>query len=107
MSFGVLNYSGMLFNKGNTRTPLSAAIGGRVKTTNHVEFVTGQEYTGGGTGSQPAISEGVADRTHGQRCDARAENERNADIPRGRWRIVCEDVQYGHAVWRKHRKSGR
>ena len=56
-SFGVLNYSGMLFNKGNTRTPLSAAIGGRVKTTNHVEFVTGQEYTGGGTGTQPSISE--------------------------------------------------
>ena len=40
-SFGVLNYSGMLFNKGNTRTPLSAIIGGRAKTTNHVEFVTG------------------------------------------------------------------
>lgn len=56
-SFGVLNYSGMLFNKGNTRTPLSAAIGGRVKTTNHVEFVTGQEYTGGGAGTQPSISE--------------------------------------------------
>ena len=56
-SFGVLNYSGMLFNKGNTRCPLSSIIGGRAKTTNHVEFVTGQEYTGGGTGSQPAISE--------------------------------------------------
>lgn len=56
-SFGVLNYSGMLFNKGNTRCPLSAAIGARSKTTNHVEFVTGQEYTGGGTGSQPGISE--------------------------------------------------
>lgn len=56
-SFGVLNYSGMLFNKGNTRCPLSTMIGGRAKTTNHVEFVTGQEYTGGGTGSQPAISE--------------------------------------------------
>lgn len=56
-SFGVLNYSGALFNKGNTRTPLSSAIGGRAKTTNHVEFVTGQEYTGGGTGTQPAISE--------------------------------------------------
>ena len=28
-SFGVLNYSGMLFNKGTTRTPLSAIIGGR------------------------------------------------------------------------------
>ena len=56
-SFGVLNYSGMLFNRGNTRTPLSSIIGGRAKTTNHVEFVTGQEYTGGGAGSQPAISE--------------------------------------------------
>ena len=55
-SFGVLNYSGMLFNKGNTRTPLSSMIGGRAKTTNHVEFVTGQEYTSGG-GSQPEISE--------------------------------------------------
>ena len=47
-SFGVLNYSGMLFNKGNTRTPLSSIIGGRAKTTNHVEFVTGQEFTSGG-----------------------------------------------------------
>lgn len=56
-SFGVLNYSGMLFNKGNTRTPLSAIIGSKAKTTNHVEFVTGQEYTAGGNGSQPAISE--------------------------------------------------
>lgn len=56
-SFGVLNYSGMLFNKGNTRTPLSSIIGSKAKTTNHVEFVTGQEYTAGGDGSQPAISE--------------------------------------------------
>lgn len=56
-SFGVLNYSGMLFNKGNTRTPLSSIIGSKAKTTNHVEFVTGQEYTAGGAGSQPGISE--------------------------------------------------
>lgn len=56
-SFEVLNYSGMLFNKGNIRTPLSSIIGSRAKVTNHVEFVTGQEYTGGGAGSQPAISE--------------------------------------------------
>lgn len=55
-SFGVLNYSGMLFNKGNTRTPLSSIIGSKAKTTNHVEFVTGQEYTTEG-GSQPEISE--------------------------------------------------
>ena len=55
-SFGVLNYSGMLFNKGNTRCPLSSIIGGRTKTTKHVEFVTGQEYTTEG-GAQPGISE--------------------------------------------------
>ena len=59
MSFGVLNYSGMLFNKGNTRTPLSSIIGGRAKITNHVEFVTGQEFTSGG-GAQPAISESAS-----------------------------------------------
>lgn len=59
-SFEVLNYSGMLFNKGNNRTPFSSMIGGRQKTTNHVEFVIGQEYTGGGQGSQPAISEAAS-----------------------------------------------
>lgn len=56
-SFGVLNYSGMLFNTGNTRCPLSSIIGSRTKITNHVEFVTGVEYAGGGAGSQPEISE--------------------------------------------------
>lgn len=55
-SFGVLNYSGMLFNKGNTRTPLSSIIGGRLKVTDHVEFVCGQYYTSSG-GNQPEISE--------------------------------------------------
>ncbi len=55
-SFGVVNFSGLLFNKGNTRTPLSSIIGSRQKTTNHVEFVTGQEYTTEG-GAQPEISE--------------------------------------------------
>lgn len=58
-SFGVLNYSGALFNKGNTRTPLSTMIGGRAKTTNHVEFVTGQEYSTAG-GEQPNISENAS-----------------------------------------------
>lgn len=56
-SFRTLNYSGMLFNKGNTKTPLSSIIGSRAKSTNHVEFVIGQEYTGGGDGEQPEISE--------------------------------------------------
>lgn len=55
-SFGVLNYSGLLFNRGNTSTPLSSSLNGKTAYTNHVEFVTGQEYTVGG-GSQPEISE--------------------------------------------------
>lgn len=59
MSFGVLNYSGMLFNHGNTKTPLSSMIGGRQKVTDHVEFAMGQEYTAGG-GSQPSISESAS-----------------------------------------------
>ena len=44
-SFGVLNYSGMLFNKGNTRTPFLSMISGKTKYTNSVEFILGQEYT--------------------------------------------------------------
>lgn len=56
LSFTSLNYSGMLFNKGNTKTPFSTLIGGRRKSTNHVEFTTGLEFTTAG-GSQPAITE--------------------------------------------------
>jgi hypothetical protein len=55
-SFGVLNYSGMLFNKGNTKVPFSTLIANRGRNTNSVEFTTGLEYQTGG-GSQPAISE--------------------------------------------------
>lgn len=58
-SFGVLNYSGMLFNHGNTRTPFSTLIGARQKVTDHVEFAMGQEFTSGG-GTQPAISESAS-----------------------------------------------
>lgn len=59
MSFGVPNYSGMLFNKGNTKTPFSTLIGGKRKYTNHVEFVTGQEFETA-QGSQPEISESAS-----------------------------------------------
>ena len=58
-SFGVLNYSGMLFNKGNTATPLSSILGGRTKVVDHVEFATGQDFTSGG-GAQPNISENAS-----------------------------------------------
>lgn len=55
-SFGVANYSGMLFNKGNVKTPFSTLIANKAKKTNSVEFTTGQEYQTSG-GSQPSISE--------------------------------------------------
>ena len=57
MSFNCPNYSGLLFNKGNTKTPFSTLIGAngwRISTS--TEFTTGQEYETA-KGSQPAISE--------------------------------------------------
>lgn len=56
MSGNTPNFSGMLFNKGNTKTPFSTMIGAHRKYTNHTEFVTGQEYETA-EGSQPDISE--------------------------------------------------
>lgn len=56
-SFATLNYSGVLFNKGNTRTPFLSIASARPRYTNSVEFVTGQEYSTGMDGSQPEISE--------------------------------------------------
>ena len=56
MSGNTPNFSGMLFNKGNTKTPFSTLIGAHRKFTNHTEFVTGQEYETA-EGSQPDISE--------------------------------------------------
>ncbi len=91
MSFGVLNYSGMLFNKGNTRTPLSSIIGGRAKTTNHVEFVTGQEYTTGG-GEQPSISECFSDRSRSHRCYPYPEDQCDSDFSGVCGHFLREDV---------------
>ena len=53
-SFGVLNYSGLLFNRNNVRTPLVNALSRKV--TNHVEFTVSSEYAQG-TPSIPSISE--------------------------------------------------
>ena len=55
-SFNCPNYSGLLYNKSNTKTPFLNAISGRVKYTNSVEFVTGQYYTSE-EGEIPNISE--------------------------------------------------
>ncbi len=55
-SFNTLNYSGLLYNKANTNTPFLNAISGKVKYTQSVEFVTGQEYSSE-EGDIPAISE--------------------------------------------------
>lgn len=55
-SFAVPNYSGLLYNKANTKTPFLNMISGKVKYTNSVEFVCGQYYTSE-EGAIPAISE--------------------------------------------------
>lgn len=55
-SFNVPNYSGMLYNKANTKTPFLNMISGGVKYTNSVEFVCGQLYSSE-EGEIPEISE--------------------------------------------------
>ena len=55
-SFACPNYSGLLYNKANTKTPFLNMISGNVKYTNSVEFVTGQFYTSE-EGAIPNISE--------------------------------------------------
>lgn len=55
-SFGVPNYSGILFNKSNTKTPFLNMIAGKTKYTNAVKFVLGQEYASE-EGDIPNISE--------------------------------------------------
>ena len=55
-SFSCPNYSGLLYNKANTKTPFLNMISGNVKYTNSVEFVTGQFYTSE-EGVIPNISE--------------------------------------------------
>lgn len=55
-SFSCPNYSGLLYNKANTKTPFLNMISGRVKYTNSVEFVCGQYYTSE-EGTIPSISE--------------------------------------------------
>lgn len=55
-SFACPNYSGLLYNKANTKTPFLNMISGNVRYTNSVEFVTGQFYTSE-EGAIPNISE--------------------------------------------------
>lgn len=59
-SHNLLNYSGLLFAKGNSATPFSTLIGGKSRTTNSWLFPTSLEYEIGGGNSQPAISESAS-----------------------------------------------
>lgn len=52
----VIEYSGMLFNRGRVEHPFSDMIGGKSYNVNHTEFVVGQEYATA-DGTQPKISE--------------------------------------------------
>lgn len=56
-SHNLLNYSGMLFAKGNTATPFSTLIGGKSRTSASFKFPTSLVYEIGGGESQPAITE--------------------------------------------------
>lgn len=55
-SFGVLNYSGEIFKKGNQKTPFLSMISGKTKYAQSVEFVLSQEFTPE-EGAIPNISE--------------------------------------------------
>lgn len=52
----LLTYSGILFDKGNKKTPFLTSIDGKTRNTKSWEFAMSQDYTTGG-GSQPAITE--------------------------------------------------
>ena len=56
-SHNLLNYSGLLFSKGDTSTPFSTLIGGKSRTVNHWSFPCSLAFTPGGGVSQPAITE--------------------------------------------------
>lgn len=56
-SHNMLNYAGMLFNKGNVRTPFSTMIGVRQKVSPSAEFITSLSETSEGGTAQPAITE--------------------------------------------------
>lgn len=53
----VLNYSGLLFDKGSSKTPLFSLIKDRRSVTQAKDFVVGQYYTTPAATKQPAISE--------------------------------------------------
>lgn len=59
MSFAVPGYSGMLYEKGNNRTPLVTSIINNMRYTNSVEFILGQDYTEE-DGAIPNISENAS-----------------------------------------------
>jgi hypothetical protein len=59
MSFAVPGYSGMLYQKGNSKTPLLTSIMGRQKFSNSVKFALGQEYVEE-EGVIPEISESAS-----------------------------------------------
>lgn len=55
-SHNLLNYFGLLFNKGNTGTPFFNSLAKAMQTSNW-EFPTSIDFTSGGGTSQPAITE--------------------------------------------------
>lgn len=59
-SHNLLNYSGMLFSKGDTSTPFSTLIGGKSREVNHWSFPTSLAFELGSISAQPAITESAS-----------------------------------------------
>jgi hypothetical protein len=72
-SHNMLNYSGMLFNKGNIRVPFSTMIGARQKIAKAFEFTTSLSYTTQGGVSQPLLPHRTvsSEHVHRQRTSVR------------------------------------
>lgn len=78
-SHNLLNYAGLLFNKGNTKTPFSTMIGSRPKQSNSAEFITSLTYTSLG-GSQPAITESASLTAPAKQFRAKTQNKNVCQI---------------------------
>lgn len=59
-SHNLLNYSGMLFNHGNTATPFSTMIGGKSRTANSWEYALSVDFNTDESMTQPSITESAS-----------------------------------------------
>jgi hypothetical protein len=86
-SHNLLNYSGLLFAKGNASTPFSTLIGGKSRRSNSWLFPTSLEYNIQGGESQPAISETASLTAPNPTFRTRSQNKNACQIFQGTLQI--------------------